>query len=209
MAGSKTRSMDPSPAVDRREVARDSKAPAQRRPHEPRISAEPARHQIDDEQEADDDAVPHQVDEESGFSLGAFARALVDLALGVVLELRRRRQIKRRIDADAAVFLRLLVEAPLQLALEALGLGLELARHLGIEFALDLGVKIVGEPLGRRRRGRLRVRLPLRPVARPLRGIAVLRPVMLRPIVFRPVAAAVFQPADAFAFPMLHDRVND
>ena len=200
--------MDPAPAVHRRKVARDSKAPAHRRPHPPLI---PKRggHKIDKEQEADDDAVPHQVDEESGFSLGAFARTLIDLAVGVVLELRRRRQISRGIRADAAVFLRLLVEALLQLALEALGLGLELARHLGIELVLDLGVKIVGEPLCRRRRSRLRLRLPLRPVARPLRGIAVLRPVMLRPIVFRPVAAAVFQPAHAFAFPMLHDRVND
>src|SRR5260370_33001230 len=108
--------MVPSPPVNRRKVVRDSKSPAKRRPKEPRISAEPARHQVDDEQEADDDAVPHQVDEESGLGLGASARALVGLALGVVPELRRRRQILRGIYADAAVLLRLAIESLLQLA---------------------------------------------------------------------------------------------
>src|ERR1017187_4820431 len=119
--------MNPSPSVHRREVARDSKSPAERRPQEPRISAEPARQQIDDEQEADDDAVPHQMHEEPGLGLGALARALKGLALCVVLELRRRGQIIGGLPADAAVFIRLSIESRAQLALESLGLGLELA----------------------------------------------------------------------------------
>src|SRR5271167_4035955 len=99
--------MHPAPAVHRRKMARDSKSPAERRPDEPRISAEPGCHQIYDEQEADDDAVPHQMHEETSLGLCAFARALVGLALGVVLELRWRRHILRGIERDAAVLLRL------------------------------------------------------------------------------------------------------
>src|SRR5208283_355186 len=175
--GFKNPVMNPPPAVHRREVARDSKSPTERRPQEPRISAEAARHQIDDEQEADDDAVPHQVHEETGLGLGAFARALVGLALGVVLELRWRRQISGGIQADAAVFLRLVIELRPQFALEFLGLGLELARHLGIELALYLGMKIVCETLSRRRRRGLGVCRPLRPVTmRPPRPVTTRPP---------------------------------
>src|ERR1700720_2944995 len=145
--------------------------------------------------------------EETGLGLCAFAGALVGLPLGVVLELRWRRHILRWIDADAAVLLRLLVESRAHLALESLGLGLEFARHLGIEVALYLRVKIAGEALGRRRRRRLRVLPPLRPIAGPSRAPAVLRPVMLRPIVFRPVR--ILHPSHPISFSMLHDRVND
>src|SRR5260370_32652898 len=105
-----------------------SKSPAERRPYNPQISGN--RHQIDDEQEADDDAVPHQMHEEAGLGLCAFAGALVGLALGVVLELRRWRRILRRIERDAALFLRLMIEARTHLALEALSLRLKLSRHL-------------------------------------------------------------------------------
>src|SRR5258707_4382537 len=145
--------------------------------------------------------------EEAGLGLCAFAGALVGLAFGVVLELRWRRHILRGIGADAAVLLRLLVESRSHLALESLGLGLELARHLGIEVALYLRVKIAGEALGRRRRRCLRVLYPLRPITRPSPVPAVLRPVMLRPIVFRPIR--ILHPSHPISISMLHDRVND
>src|SRR5260370_34374996 len=114
-------------------MARDSKSPAERRPDEPRISAEPGRHQIDDEQEADDDAVPHQMHEEAGLGLCAFARPLVSLAVGVVLELWRRRHILRRIESDTAVFLRLVIESRAHLTLEPRGLRLEIGGSFGVE----------------------------------------------------------------------------
>src|SRR6266436_1123497 len=123
--------MHPSPSVHRREVAGDSKSPAERRPYEPWISAEAAGQKIDHEQEADDDAVPHQVDVKAGLRRCAFARAVIGLALGVILELRRRRQIILGIEADATIFLSLTIEPRAHSAIVACALRLEFPRHPG------------------------------------------------------------------------------
>ena len=63
---------DDLPSVDRGKMAHDAEAPSERGPLPPPV--ERAGEHVEQEQESDDDAVPHQVDVKAGLARGLFAR---------------------------------------------------------------------------------------------------------------------------------------
>src|SRR5262249_34026494 len=129
--------MNPAPSENRDEVADDAEAPSDGRENPP---LERGREQVDEEEESDDDAIPHQVDVESGFGSRTLARPLIGLVrLGGSLKAFAESQtlILLRIGIRFRCFLLgargpsigLLVEHAAHLAFELRGMALELVGH--------------------------------------------------------------------------------